>query len=580
MGAVQAVPVVGEVVTVLDSAGRTVAAGVCYPFDHQAADKLIKSAGKSWEDYSDRSMITSNIRLACAELNHDGPQTLRLMKAQAQAMEELGENTPVVGHVMAVVHYCDGDEEGAERCLNSANRSTAILAVTVATGGAGAVAAGTATLVAGVAYDAAVTAEKSIEKGEFTPSGYIDLAAKAIKTGDACDVYNVVTTPIADFASGALGGEGGNVTRQATVKMPPLSELSSVSRKVGNESSVAASTSDFHFSYHEPNEGALATNEPVAGTKAPKTGVNYPGEQSGPSTFGGPRPTGAKGGRAKPSDAARGQAQRAARSRPEMPLIADPDAPPLQVNLDHMAIEDMDIDDIVIEPRDPVVIADTDDVHMALHYEDCAWRCVARLKDMPVEQYAKEHRGVSFGTTLTRRTLSQIEEMVDQQHGILVTDVHPDMVESIARQLNERLGTKKAAVAYDRLDNETGHVITIEPIRKRPNPKNRLEAEYIKDHPKGQYQLFDYQPPTDATDLEWIATKGVNARPEIPDVTHVFAVPPVEGDIAAQFGRAPTDEAVLQHHLRKKRGERQLDLALRRQNGRDAILTKRRGLAS
>ncbi|KAH6649332.1 hypothetical protein F5144DRAFT_3192 [Chaetomium tenue] len=566
MGAVQAVPVVGEALTVIDSAGRTVAAGVCYPFNHDTAEKLINSAGKSWEDYAARNLITSNVRAAYAELTHDDAQAQRLLKAQAQAWEELGENTPVAGHVMAVVHYCEGDEEGAERCLNSANRSTAIIAAAVATGGAGAIAAGTATLVAGVAYDAAVTAEKSIEKGEFTPNGYIGLAEKAIKSGDACDVYSLVTTPIADFATGAMGGEGSTVTRQAKMKMAPLSELSAVPRKLVGEESAAATTSDFHFSYHEPGEGALAANEAVAAAKASGIEVNLHGEEGG-AEFGAPRRNRGQGRRTKPSDGPGRQPQTTARPGDESYRIADSDTAIPDLDPDHLSgIEDMEWE----SPKIP-------DVHMAYEYEDCAWRCMARLKDMTVEEYAHQYHGKKFDDMLTMRSLGQIKGMVEQQGGIIVIAVEPDMILDVAQELNRLLNTKKAAVAYTRVGEKTGHVITIENLRKRANPKNRLEAEYLADRPRCEHQFFDYQPRTDEPGLSWIAKKGVNAAPDVPFTAHVFAVPPVAGDVGAMVGRAPTNEAVMAHQFRKLRDVKQMEAAWRRQNGRDAVLSKRRG---
>lgn len=114
------------------------------------------------------------------------------------------------------------------------------------------------------------------------------------------------------------------------------------------------------------------------------------------------------------------------------------------------------------------------------------------------------------------------------------------MILDVAQELNRLLNTKKAAVAYLRDGEKVGHVITIEALRKRANPKNRLEAEYLADRPHCEHQFFDYQPRTDAPGLSWIAKKGVNAAPDVPITAHVFAVPPVAGDVGAMVGRAPT----------------------------------------
>lgn len=177
MGATQSIPVIGEVITVMDGAGRTIAAGALkVAQQHDAASKMIDSAGQTFVSYSERSAITSNVRRIFA----DKEESDRLLKAQGDAWTTLGESTPVVGHVVGAVRYAQGDSEGGDRCMINATRMTAIVGAAIATGG-GSVAV--ATTVA--AYDVIATGVKSGFKGEFKPVGYIDEAAQALKAGQA-----------------------------------------------------------------------------------------------------------------------------------------------------------------------------------------------------------------------------------------------------------------------------------------------------------------------------------------------------------------------------------------------------------
>lgn len=176
MGATQSIPVIGEVVTIVDSAGRAAAAGaLAITGQSDAAGKMIDSAGQSWVSYSERSAITGTIRRIATD---DPAENERLKKIQEDSWTELGENTPVVGHIVGVVHYAQGDTEGGNRCMVSASRTTAVIGATAVTGG-GALVVGGVALGAVAAYDAVATSAQSVSAGEYTPVGSIAIMAAA-----------------------------------------------------------------------------------------------------------------------------------------------------------------------------------------------------------------------------------------------------------------------------------------------------------------------------------------------------------------------------------------------------------------
>ncbi|KAI0345544.1 hypothetical protein BDW22DRAFT_1353036 [Trametopsis cervina] len=207
MGATQSIPVIGEVVTILDGAGRTVAAGACYAVGQkEAGKKLIDSAGQTFVDYTEKGAIAANINLGVAKwIQHDEEKVQRILQKQGEAWTQLGENTPGVGHIVGVARYATGDTEGGDRCMINASRTTAIILATAATGG-GALVAGGVAVGAGLTYDAVATAAQSAVKGEYKPVGYIDGITTAVKSGDARDVYNAFAAPVADFGAGMLAG--------------------------------------------------------------------------------------------------------------------------------------------------------------------------------------------------------------------------------------------------------------------------------------------------------------------------------------------------------------------------------------
>lgn len=209
MGAAQSIPVIGEIVTVAESGGKTIAAGACKVFGaDDAAQELIDGAGKSWENYAEVNLIVSNVRVVAAKIDGDDKEADRLLGKQGDAWTEVAENTPVVGHAVGVYHYIDGDTDAGDRCMIGASRTTAVMVATVATGGlgAGALAVGSAAAGAGLAYDGIATGINSAVKDDFAPTGTIAAVKHAVETGNASDIFDVAAAPVGDFTAGALHG--------------------------------------------------------------------------------------------------------------------------------------------------------------------------------------------------------------------------------------------------------------------------------------------------------------------------------------------------------------------------------------
>lgn len=222
MGAAQSIPVVGEIVTVLDSGTRTIAAGVCEVVgDTKDAKELIKGAGDSWKHYTDVNLIVANTRVVVAKIEGDAKTADYLMDKEKEAWTDVAENTPVVGHVVGLVRYAEGDKEGAKRAFFAATRSTLVAGAAIATGGVGGAAA--AATFTGLAADGLMTAANSVGKHEFTPVGTFAGVTRAVKSGSVNDWVSAIEIPAGDALAGAV--EGG-----VKAKFSPPSALANYSR--------------------------------------------------------------------------------------------------------------------------------------------------------------------------------------------------------------------------------------------------------------------------------------------------------------------------------------------------------------
>lgn len=209
MGAAQSIPVVGEIVTVVDAGARTIAAGVCEVVgDSEDAGKLIQGAGNSLKHYADVNLIVANTRVVVAKVGGDEKTADYLMDKEKEAWTEVAENTPVVGHVVGLVRYVEGDKAGGDRAMMAATRSTLVAGAAILTGGA---AAAPVAALTGLAADGLMTAANSVGKHEFAPVGTFAGVAQAAKSGSVNDWVSAVEIPVGDAVAGAL--EGGVKTR-------------------------------------------------------------------------------------------------------------------------------------------------------------------------------------------------------------------------------------------------------------------------------------------------------------------------------------------------------------------------------
>lgn len=205
MGAAQSIPVVGEIVTVLDSGTRTILAGGCELFgDTKDAKELIKGAGDSWKHYTDVNLIAANVRVVVAKIEGDQKTADYLMDKEKEAWTDVAENTPVVGHVVGLVRLAEGDKEGAKRAFFAATRSTLVAGAAIATGGAGGAAA--AATFTGLAADGVMTAANSVGKHEFAPVGTFAGVTRAVNSGSVNDWVSAAEIPAGDALAGAVEG--------------------------------------------------------------------------------------------------------------------------------------------------------------------------------------------------------------------------------------------------------------------------------------------------------------------------------------------------------------------------------------
>ncbi|XP_031419164.1 uncharacterized protein LOC116219644 [Clupea harengus] len=219
MGAAQSIPVVGEIVTAVDSSVKIVVAGGCALageiLDDQdakdAAKKFVKDAGNSWVEYSERSLIVAPVRAAVHSAAGDEAEAKRVLKKMGKSTEQVIDSTPVVGHVKGVVHYAMGDKEHGHDCMKGASRTLVVVGAGALTGGVGGgfVLGGLAGASGGVAYDGTISAIES------KPYGIVESIDQAIESDKKRDGHgflnsaiNVAYSVTGDFLTGATAAKG------------------------------------------------------------------------------------------------------------------------------------------------------------------------------------------------------------------------------------------------------------------------------------------------------------------------------------------------------------------------------------
>lgn len=270
MGNAQAIPIIGEVLTVAEAAGKTVAAGCCAVVgDTEGSSNLINSAGKSFENYVEVGAIGANIHLAVAAANDDQKTVERLRRNQEKAWEGIVDSTPVVGHVKGAVHYAMGDSQKGDACMIGASRSMAVAAACVATAGAGALVCGSAALVAGSATDGITTGINSACKGEFAPTGIVASVKKAVDSeGNAVDVFDCIAIPVGDFAAGAMASRAAKARAKAKGLEAKAKNVDKVKKQLQQADDVASNLDGVNRN----RPGLAAVGEDAAGNG--RVGVN------------------------------------------------------------------------------------------------------------------------------------------------------------------------------------------------------------------------------------------------------------------------------------------------------------------
>ena len=213
MGAAQSIPGVGETVTAVDSGCKLVASGVCSVVGNITGDKdmkntagkLFSDAGQTWVEYSERNIIVAPIRASLAATAGKSEEATRVLKKMVSSVEEVADNTPVIGHAKGVVHYTLGDTEHGSKCIKGSTRSAAVLGAGALSGGLGlGVAAGGASgALGGVTYDAAVTV---IENRPYGVHKAVDKAVKSCKERNSYEYVRSVMDVAYTIAGDAVGG--------------------------------------------------------------------------------------------------------------------------------------------------------------------------------------------------------------------------------------------------------------------------------------------------------------------------------------------------------------------------------------
>ncbi|CAB4030734.1 Hypothetical predicted protein [Paramuricea clavata] len=249
MGAVQSIPLVGEAVTVIDSGVKLVAAGACAITGEilddedakKAAKTFVEDAGKTWVEYSERNVIAAPIRATVHAVDNKPEEALRVLGKMGHSVEQVVDNTPVVGHAKGVVHYIGGDTEHGDNCMKGASRSVAVLGAGALTGGVGggAVLGGFAAVTGGVAYDTTVSVIESNVKDKDCPYGVIQSIDQVIESDKKRDGHGVISglidigyATVGDFAAGAAAAKTAKSVKES---IKAKKQRNALGKKVGKE---------------------------------------------------------------------------------------------------------------------------------------------------------------------------------------------------------------------------------------------------------------------------------------------------------------------------------------------------------
>ena len=236
MGNAKSLPVVGEVVTTVESGIKITAAGACALVgENKAADELAEGAGKAWVEYSEKNFIVGTGRAIYHQLDGNGAEADRVITSTYRALGSTIDAVPGLGHVKGVGHYIVGDKEGGHQSMIAASRSTAVLGAGLVTGGlgAGAVVGGFVGVGGGVAYDGVHSA---LDKEENHGVWNIAKDAEKCKTGNDIVDFELgfVSSIVGDFLAGSASAEAGKNLMKAKNVNKLKNELKSELKNVPN----------------------------------------------------------------------------------------------------------------------------------------------------------------------------------------------------------------------------------------------------------------------------------------------------------------------------------------------------------
>jgi len=202
-------PIVAEISTAVECGAMLVCSGFAKLDgldDH--AKEYQEAAKKGWKDYKETSFIGGKINADIQRLKGNHDEALRIegeqIDAMSNAVSSMVDSTPGVGHIKAVVHQLNGEEEKAKRVFESATRTSVVFAAGIPTGGLGA--ACVAGMLTGTTFDGIATYldPDGGNRGVFG-------AADPDKTIN--EKFMAGLTPVGDAMTGASGGKFGKKIR-------------------------------------------------------------------------------------------------------------------------------------------------------------------------------------------------------------------------------------------------------------------------------------------------------------------------------------------------------------------------------
>uniref|UniRef100_A0AC34FH74 Uncharacterized protein n=1 Tax=Panagrolaimus sp. ES5 TaxID=591445 RepID=A0AC34FH74_9BILA len=152
---------------------------------------------KTNENFVKECPIVSQVTSVVQLIGGDADGALETQKKCLGTLNNVANGVPLIGHIKGGIHHLCGDEDGGDRAMKAANRSS----VVIASGAAAGLASGAAGIAAGATYDAV----SSIASDQ--PQGIFASLDNAVKTPNAGNIFDVVICPVADGFAGYTGGE-------------------------------------------------------------------------------------------------------------------------------------------------------------------------------------------------------------------------------------------------------------------------------------------------------------------------------------------------------------------------------------